>query len=82
MTVITAAVDVGFGNTLTIRGEGAGLTWDRGVPLSCATATVWTISLPATSGVVFKLLVNDRTWSSGENFCAGAGGKVTVTPVF
>ncbi len=80
--MITATVDVGFGNTLTIRGEGAGLTWERGVPLSCATASVWSISLPATSGVVFKLLVNDRTWSSGENFSVAAGAKATVEPAF
>src|SRR5688572_5617630 len=30
VTTITARVDVGFGNALFLRGEGAGLSWNKG----------------------------------------------------
>src|SRR3954466_1312984 len=33
VTTIQAKVDVGFGNTLTIRGQGQGLSWDQGQPM-------------------------------------------------
>src|SRR5579872_5239985 len=32
---IEAKIDVGFGNTLYLRGEGPGLSWTQGVPLTC-----------------------------------------------
>ena len=37
VTTITALVDVGFGNTLYLRGEGPGLSWEKGVPMKCVT---------------------------------------------
>jgi len=81
-TVITARIDVGFGNALFIRGEGAGLSWDAGVALDCVGGDQWSISLPATKHVTYKLLINDASWSLGDDFVAAAGKKVTVTPLF
>jgi hypothetical protein len=80
---ITAKIDVGFGNTLFIRGAGAGLSWEKGKPLSCTDGDTWTIILAASDQPVsFKLLVNDETWSADPNFEAACGDTVTVTPVF
>jgi hypothetical protein len=31
VTTISASFDVGFGNALYVRGEGAGLSWDKGL---------------------------------------------------
>jgi hypothetical protein len=82
-TVITALIDVGFGNALYVRGEGAGLSWDAGVLLDCAADDQWTISLAAADKpVVFKLLINDSNWSVGPDYVAEPGKKVTVTPTF
>lgn len=82
-TVITALVDVGFGNTLYIRGEGAGLSWDTGVVLDCVADDKWSISLPGSGKtVVYKLLINDLTWSAGADFIVEAGKKASVTPSF
>jgi hypothetical protein len=80
---IIAKIDVGFGNALFIRGDGAGLSWERGKLLGCASGDTWTLVL---SGVEepfsFKFLVNDETWSADPNFEAAPGDTVTVTPVF
>jgi hypothetical protein len=82
-TVITALVDVGFGNTLYVRGEGAGLSWDSGIPLASVADNKWEISLPATSSpLVYKFLINDFNWSVGEDFKSNSGTNVTVSPAF
>ena len=82
-TVITALVDVGFGNTLYMRGEGAGLSWDSGTPLNSVADNKWQISLPASTGTIaYKLLINDFNWSVGEDFQSTSGSSVTVTPAF
>lgn len=83
LTTIGARVDVGFGNALFIRGEGAGLSWEIGVPMECVGADLWRVALPESShGHTFKFLVNDLTWSAGPDFTAGSGAEVTLTPEF
>jgi len=82
-TKIVAQIDVGFGNTLYIRGEGPGLSWEKGVPLDCVADDQWTLSLSETSRpVVFKFLINDLTWSLGEDYVAQPGSSVTLAPTF
>jgi len=82
-TVITANIDVGFGNTLFIRGDGPGLSWDKGVPLGCTAVDRWAISLLVTNRpVVFKFLLNDKLWSLGEDYVAKPGSKTTYIPAF
>jgi hypothetical protein len=82
-TVITALVDVGFGNTLFVRGEGAGLSWDTGSALESVADNQWAISLPSSSTTItYKFLINDSTWSAGENFLVESGSSVTVNPEF
>lgn len=82
-TTITAAVDVGFGNFLTLRGEGAGLSWESGQPLVCVNQDRWSISLPESSGpIVCKFLLNDQVWNTGENFTVLPGFDVVLDPVF
>jgi hypothetical protein len=82
-TVITALIDIGFGNTLYIRGEGAGLSWDAGVALDCLADDKWSITLPASSKpVTYKLLINDLSWSTGADFVTASGQSVSLTPSF
>lgn len=83
VTTIVAAIDVGFGNHLTLRGEGPGLSWDVGVPLECVADDRWSITLPETSQpIVCKFLLNDSTWSAGEDYTVLPGSSVVLSPAF
>lgn len=83
LTTIRARIDIGFGNALTIRGEGAGLSWDKGVVMDCVEADLWRITLPESAhGHTFKFLVNDLSWSTGPDYTVPAGANVTLTPEF
>ena len=82
-TFVSAKIDIGFGNHLYIRGEGPGLSWDRGLAMDCVGAGLWTTSIPLASlPVTFKVLVNDLTWSAGNDFVAEPGQSLTIEPTF
>jgi hypothetical protein len=80
--VIEAKIDVGFGNNLFVRGQGAGLSWERGVQLENVDQKTWRLAVPATDKLQFKLLLNDNVWAQGEDVVAAPGKKVEVTPAF
>lgn len=83
VTTITALIDVGFGNTLYLRGDGPGLSWDKGIPLESVASDRWTIVLPESGRpVIFKFLLNDVTWCTGEDFTVAPGTSITLTPLF
>ncbi len=80
---IVAKADVGFGNALFLRGDGAGLSWEKGQLLSNVSGDTWKTVLPAIEKpFAFKLLINDEVWSSGADFVASPGDTVTITPSF
>lgn len=82
-TTIVAAVDVGFGNSLVLRGEGPGLSWDVGVPMACVADDRWSITLPeGGQPIVCKFLINDSAWSAGEDYTVLPGSSVVLTPTF
>jgi D-alanyl-D-alanine carboxypeptidase len=82
-TSIIARVDVGFGNSLYVRGQGAGLSWDQGVLLDNVSPYEWTFSSTQAKGdVTFKFLINDEAWADGENLTVAAGGTSISSPVF
>lgn len=83
VTTISANVDVGFGNSLYIRGEGPGLDWEKGVRMECVSDDRWSIALgEAGRPFVFKFLINDETWSTGPDYTVSPGTTVTLTPTF
>jgi ATPase subunit of ABC transporter with duplicated ATPase domains len=82
-TSIIARVDVGFGNSLYVRGEGAGLSWDKGIQLDNVSPYEWTFeSTQAKSDVTFKFLINDEIWAEGENGTVAPGETSISSPVF
>jgi membrane protein involved in colicin uptake len=82
-TSIIARVDVGFGNTLYVRGEGAGLSWEKGTALKNITPYEWGFASKKGSGpVTFKFLINDILWAEGEDLTVAAGGKSVSSPTF
>lgn len=83
LTTIAARVDVGFGNFLYIRGEGTGLSWDKGTAMDCVGADLWQIVISeSVRPVTFKFLVNDLSWSTGPDYSVPAGTTVMLTPEF
>lgn len=82
-TFISARADIGFGNHLYIRGEGPGLSWDHGIAMDCVAADLWSATLKgATLPVIFKVLVNDLTWSTGNDYVVEPGQSLTIVPTF
>jgi hypothetical protein len=82
-TTITARIDVGYGNSLFVRGEGAGLSWEKGREMECVQNDLWRIVLAESArAYTFKFLINDTTWSAGPDFTAACGTSVTLTPEF
>jgi hypothetical protein len=81
-TVIEAKIDVGFGNQLFVRGQGPGLSWDRGIPLECVDSKTWRLTVPAEETLLFKLLLNDSVWAKGEDVVVTPGQRVEITPAF
>lgn len=79
---IEAKIDVGYGNNLFVRGQGGGLSWERGLPLQNVDSKTWRLIVPAKDKVQFKFLLNDAVWCQGEDLVAAPGKKVEVTPAF
>jgi len=64
---------IGIGNKLFIRGEGPGLSWDKGVPMQFVSIGKWGwASHDVTAPVKAKLYKNDQT--------AALSGDVTIAP--
>jgi hypothetical protein len=82
-TEIAARIDVGMGNALFIRGQGDGLSWEKGTQLECKDASMWVwSSRQASDKLVFKLLLNDTVWAKGDDLVVEAGRRVEVVPGF
>jgi hypothetical protein len=80
---IIANVDVGFGNSLYVRGDEPFLHWAKGTPLGNVAGNKWEIVLTGIDKPFeFKFLLNDTSWSTGENFTVSPGDTVTLSPAF
>ncbi len=83
VTTLSAQIDIGFGNALYIRGEGAGLSWDKGLLMTCVAGDLWQIVLGESARpIAFKFLVNDLSWSVGEDYSVTPGSTLTLEPTF
>jgi hypothetical protein len=83
LTIVEAEIEVGSGDSLFIRGEGEGLSWNKGQPLSRFDASRWIWSShQAREKVICKLLLNDTVWAKGDDVVVRAGTRVELAPVF
>jgi hypothetical protein len=82
VSTIEVKIDVGFGNSVYLRGQGSGLTWEQGVPLACVDGGTWRWSQKLSSPVTFKVLINDRVWAAGNDLVLTPGQKLEVAPNF
>lgn len=83
VTIIEVTRDVGFGNTIFIRGAGDGLSWDQGFPMECIGSSSWIWAAHKSAGeIVFRLMLNDDTAFSTTVLSAPAGERTRVVPHF
>ena len=82
-TTIVAKYDVGIGNSLSIRGNSPGLSWDTGTIMENIDADTWQwTSSNAKSAFDVKFLINDTEWAQGENNAVKPGTTVGFAPRF
>jgi hypothetical protein len=81
--IIVAHVNVGWGNTVYIRGEGGCLNWDLGLPMMCTGEDRWVWcchdeEVPRQ----FKFLRNDQDWALGDNQVMSGADITVCNPLF
>jgi hypothetical protein len=81
-TKINVIYDIGYGNTLYIRGKGGGLSWDRGIAMANESPDRWSWSSCSSDGLEFKLLINDNYWENGFNHRVYGGSSQEIHPHF
>jgi predicted alpha/beta superfamily hydrolase len=76
--------DTGWGNSISIRGSAAPLSWSSGAAATWSSGNVWVWNGPSSMGAFeIKPLVNDRTWSTGGNYRVPSGDAVVdIYPFF
>lgn len=83
-TRIVVQCDVGFTNTVYLRGQGIPqLSWNKGIALKNMKADewVWETEEPFNAGE-FKVLINDKTYEIGENHTIHSGASLRINPKF
>ena len=82
-TIAIIKCDIGWGNTLFIRGGNKPLSWEKGKALSyCEKSQGWIFESTGKKDLEFKVLINDENWSEGENFVLHVGKKEVFEPKF
>lgn len=81
--IIVAKINVGWGNSIYIRGEGGCLNWDMGVPMICSGEDRWVWCCHEDEAPhMFKFLRNDQDWALGENQVMSGADITVCNPVF
>lgn len=82
-TKVKVKYNAGFGNNLFIRGEGAGLSWEKGVPMKNVATDrwEWETNHPFDK-CLFKILINDVRYEKGENHQVFLAKTIEIAPRF
>lgn len=82
-TKISIRYDVGFPNNVYIRGEGAGLDWNKGLLCKNVNSNEWIWETKEKfTTCKFKVLINDDQYEVGEDHVVTEGNLVEYTPQF
>lgn len=85
VTNIRVHYNVGWGNSIFIRGSTYPLWWDQGRGAHNEGADLWTWRterLTPGQCMEYKPLINDTTWSVGGNYSVCGGQTVDIYPTF
>jgi len=77
--------DVGYGNSIYVRGSTPPLSWNSGLQATYNPQNIWiweTSDIAESTAFEFKLLINDSTWSQGNNYWMRGGMVVEIYPTF
>lgn len=75
--------DVGFNNSVFIRGSGANLSWDKGIMLQNTKPDEWVWETDQSfNSCEFKALINDSQYEQGDNHLLTNGNCLEYTPLF
>jgi predicted alpha/beta superfamily hydrolase len=72
----------GFGHRISIRGNGAGLSWDLGHDATWTQGDRWILDLRPSKTIECKPLFDDATWARGPNWTVAPGQTLDVWPTF
>lgn len=83
-TTVHVKYDAGYGNTLFIRGEGPGMSWEQGIELKNTGADSWCFEIASDEfkNFAFKIVKNNQSFEEGSNHTIECGKEVVITPVF
>lgn len=83
LTRVIIHFDVGFNNSIFIRGSGANLNWNKGTMLlnTRPNEWVWETDQPLSS-CEFKVLINDTEYEQGDNHILTSENCLEYTPRF
>lgn len=85
LTTVRVHYNVGLGNRISVRGDTNPFRWDRGIDARNTAADVWEFQLeriPAGQTFQFKPLINDTTYSTGNNYVGTGGQTLDIYPTF
>jgi len=81
VTEIRIKAKVPSGHALFVRGEGANLSWTKGIELKKVEEGVYALYLEGNKDkLVYKVLLDDTQWESGENHVVEPGKAQEVNP--
>lgn len=82
-STLVATAYIGIGNKLYVRGEGPGLSWERGVPMQFLAIGKWGWTSPDTTApITCRIYRNDDTPMLDDNIVIEPGARAEVTPRF
>ena len=83
LTRLTVVSYIGIGNKLYLRGDGPGLSWDKGVPLQFVSIGRWRWETgDATAPFACKIYKNDKLEAPGGPITLAPGTEQEVTAAF
>ena len=83
LTRLTVVSYIGIGNKLFLRGEGPGLSWDKGVPLQFVSIGRWRWETDAATGpITCKIYKNDKLEAPIGTLALTPGAEQEVTATF
>jgi len=82
-TSVIANVMIGIGNKPYLRGEGAGLSWDEGVPMNFIEIGKWAWTPPRkNASLTVQVYRNDEDPDSAGKIEVKSGEEIEITPEF
>lgn len=83
ITRLLVTAYIGIGNKVFIRGEGPGLSWEKGVPMEFISIGKWSWeTTDAIDPLKIQLFKNDDLAAQGEAITLPPGHHIEATPVF